>query len=289
MQSFYHLDPVLADHDGVFALDLDDAHHAAAFDGDYYDKSAPLFDPAYGDMISSDATTFNFANWLHEPLEPAAPTAPIPIPSSAGGVPAVPDTPESPFRTDASFSPSSFSPFSDFAALPASPTGAVPLFAHPGYGPPPVSSVSPPEAAFVPWPEHLYGTSPSPLSPSLALPPLPVGDDDATVTQRRPIPRRRTTSITQLFQSSSAPAPSGLMSTRPHMHMLSRPYSRRAESVSLSNEDRDATIRARRKRPSPADDPTSVSESGNESGASLSPAFAFTIYSERYHADSIYS
>ncbi|EIN10516.1 hypothetical protein PUNSTDRAFT_132606 [Punctularia strigosozonata HHB-11173 SS5] len=263
MQSYYHsFDPVA---DGVFALDLDDVHqHPILDNADLFDKP---FDPAYGavDMVSN-ADTFTFANWLTEPLDPAGPSAPIPIPSTSA--PTVPDTPESPFRTDASFSPSSFSPYSDFAALPASPPAASPLFAHPSvYSPPAVSSVSPPETFnqhqwgeqfFVPSPPHLA----SPLSPSLPLPPLPGADDDYSVTQRRPIHRQRTTSVTQLFQSASAPAPSGLMLSRPHaqvnahMPMLSRPYSRRAESVSFSNDDREATVRARRKRPSPADDPT---------------------------------
>jgi hypothetical protein len=57
--------------------------------------------------------------------------------------------------------------------------------------------------------------------------------------------RTRKSSLGQVFQSSSAPSP--VQSRAPN---LARPYSRRAESVSVSD-DHDATVRRKKRLTSP--------------------------------------
>ena len=95
------------------------------------------------------------------------------------------------------------------------------------------------------WASHLW--DPAAQMPSLGAP-VTLSDDNFA-TQRPRIPMRRGTPVTQLFQSSSAPSVSH---ARPPLGQ-SRLYStRRSESIS-EHDDRDATVRGK-KRPVEDDD-----------------------------------
>ena len=103
-------------------------------------------------------------------------------------------------------------------------------------------SLSPPS-----WATQLWTHPPPPPSePSpLSSIPFPAAPEDPYATQR-PRLRRDIRSLSQMWQSSSAPS---LSHARPQ---YSRAYSRRAESISSHQDDRDATIRTSKKRRSPA-------------------------------------
>ncbi|KIJ69948.1 hypothetical protein HYDPIDRAFT_79056 [Hydnomerulius pinastri MD-312] len=111
-----------------------------------------------------------------------------------------------------------------------------------------VSSISPAETSLrAPawasqlWDSSQYAASTSSGRPSVPHPPL--SENPYTANRQRFQPRRDANPLGLMFQSSSAPSP--LQSNVP---TLSRPYSRRAESVSVSD-DRDATIRRKKKLP----------------------------------------
>lgn len=114
-----------------------------------------------------------------------------------------------------------------------------------------------------PPPPHLDASTStiSPPSASLAIP-FQVDSEDAFATQRPRMhaQRRDIASVSQMFQSSSAPSVS-------HMHAqppgFSRAYSRRAESISESD-DRDATIRRKRRSPTEDEDEVRAAPSDRE-------------------------
>ncbi|KAI0053683.1 hypothetical protein FA95DRAFT_1481141 [Auriscalpium vulgare] len=111
-----------------------------------------------------------------------------------------------------------------------------------------MASISPPDISQPLWASQLWSASaaanrptPSPLPQLLyAAPP-----EDNFATARQRIPRSAAPMASSIFQSASAP--SGIQMRSPTQ---SRAYSRRAESVSMSD-DRDATVRRKRK----GDDP----------------------------------
>ncbi|KAA1466576.1 hypothetical protein DENSPDRAFT_767191 [Dentipellis sp. KUC8613] len=107
---------------------------------------------------------------------------------------------------------------------------------------PPVTSVSPPDISQPSWASQLWNASTSrpTTSPQPALLHPPPAED-SYATQRQRSRRTPTTPLAHVFQSSSAP--SGIQSSPPSQ---TRPYSRRAESISVSD-DRDATVRRKRK------------------------------------------
>ncbi|KZT24596.1 hypothetical protein NEOLEDRAFT_1156838 [Neolentinus lepideus HHB14362 ss-1] len=198
-----------------------------------------------------DDTTFYFGHWLNESelLPPEPTSAPIPIPNNPSSpqpnliFPSYVDSHTQVKETD-------FSPSIDFSALTLpSPTSPSP-FERPhtaeGLFSEPAKSASPSAMALPPpsWAAHLWDTPSSSgsenLPSSVEDPPLSE-DAFATLRQRIPIPRS-TPSLGQVFQSSSAPS---AIETRPPR--LTRGYSRRAESVSETNDDRDATVRKKRR------------------------------------------
>ncbi|KAJ3484115.1 hypothetical protein NLI96_g5847 [Meripilus lineatus] len=114
------------------------------------------------------------------------------------------------------------------------------------------SSMSPPDYTHSPptWAQQLWSQPSQPAPPPdpspLSSVPFPAAPEDAYATQR-PRLRRDIRSVSQMWQSSSAPS---LSHARPPLY--SRAYSRRAESISSHQDDRDATIRTSKKRRSPA-------------------------------------
>ena len=112
------------------------------------------------------------------------------------------------------------------------------------------------------WASHLWDAPAQVPSPGAPVAIMPLSDDNFA-TQRPRMPLRRGTPVTQLFQSPSAPSASH---ARPPLSM-SRPYStRRSESIS-EHDDRDATVR-KKKRPMEDDEmqePAQTREKRSES------------------------
>ncbi|KAF8897809.1 hypothetical protein BD779DRAFT_1432085 [Infundibulicybe gibba] len=214
------------DHDGFYENNI---HDSPAFDNNAY-----------------------LSNWVNDvdfSLAPS-PTSPIPIPSTPSSSQSnsfVAFNEHVHFPQGVTMSPT------DFAAL-----HPLPKSSSPGFDQPlqrlRINSISPRDTSLhtPAWASQLWDgpsslRTPSTVRPSVRHSPL----TETTIRQRLPI-RRGSLSSGQIFQSSSAPSPS-----EPSAPSLARSYSRRAESVSVSD-DRDATIR-RRKRISPTQDTPSVS------------------------------
>jgi len=210
----------------------------------FYD-SAPDFG-RFDDMRSIlDLDGSSLSHWLNEPefhsLE--SPTSPIPI----RGATSDPQSPQSPslfsfphhtFAPNQSFSPS------EFAALHPLPRSLSPADGSDGYlsSPGPhVASVSPAETSLrpPPWAAQLWESPQYEGSTSSGRLHQPLYDVPFGAKRQRYQPRRDISSTG--FQSSSAP------SFQTGVPPMTRNYSsRRGESVSISD-DRDATVR-RRKR-----------------------------------------
>lgn len=219
-----------------------------------------------GAQPSEPDTHFQYSQWLTEPECPPldASSSPIPIRSTLS----VPQTPptfnayaeQHPFPQNASFSPS------DFAAYHPLPRSISPsaLSAESKSYPRHDDSageafVQPPSWASQMW-EHdnnSHGYMHDPTSPRSPIPHSPLSG--GAYRPRRPSLeyRKRTSSLGHVFQSSSAPSP-----VHARVPAASRSYSRRAESVSVSD-DRDATVRRKKRLSSPdvtrAAEPTSSS------------------------------
>ncbi|KAI0268130.1 hypothetical protein BC834DRAFT_923240 [Gloeopeniophorella convolvens] len=178
-----------------------------------------------------------YSNWLVDDLSVPPPSASAPISISS-----VPD-PQSLPAFAASYGDSSlafpkmgaFSPSLEYAALHPLPRSVDET---------PIASVSPPQISQPSWAAQLWSqtdaTSPNPTASPLPQLLHPPEETDNFATQR---PRARNNSLPAhaIFQSASAP--SGFQVRAPS---LARPYSRRAESVSM-DEDHDATVRRKRK------------------------------------------
>ncbi|KAF9464861.1 hypothetical protein BDZ94DRAFT_1281765 [Collybia nuda] len=186
------------------------------------------------------------ANWINDPdlSLPASPTSPIPIPSSLDIPPAssfISFSEQNHFPQGSMLSPA------DYAALHPLPRSMSPSSSFEDRYPAErqrVHSISPQDTSLhtPSWAAQLWDTPSSlrsPSSPRSVVRHSPM--HDATLRQRVPV-QRGSISTGQLFQSSSAPSPT-----------MTRAYSRRAESVSVTD-DHDATVR-RKKRSPPAEDP----------------------------------
>ncbi|KAK2466040.1 hypothetical protein APHAL10511_001682 [Amanita phalloides] len=219
-------------------LTLSSPHNAFYASGEAFvrdDVSPSLDHPAY------------LANWVNDPdfsLAPS-PASPIPIPSSL-------DTSQSssfvPYHEQSHFPPNlALSPTS-FAALhplPRSLSPTSPIDEMQPYHSQRVDSISPQDVSAVTpsWASQLWDgpsslRSPSANRHSVRHSPL----CDSTVRQRVPA-RRGSITSNQIFQSSSAPSVSETCAPS-----MTRSYSRRAESVCVSD-DRDATVRKKRRSP----------------------------------------
>ncbi|KAI0751014.1 hypothetical protein C8Q80DRAFT_1098612 [Daedaleopsis nitida] len=222
--------------------------HTRRFDSTFSNASSGYFPPSSPEFHESTL----YSNWITEP-EPAPHSTAIPIPVPSGHA-----QPQSPLSTSyAAFSENSsifpdvtlFSPTTAFAALqplPLSPPEDTVMMEQ--LRADLSGTVSPAANLYVlnaeppSWASHLW----DPITHSSAGGPVPIGplSDDNFATQRPRVPIRRGTPVSHLFQSSSAPSVSH---ARPPL-MQSRGYSsRRSESIS-EHDDRDATVR-KKKRP----------------------------------------
>lgn len=221
--------------------------HTRRFDSTFSNTSSGYFSPSSPEFSESTL----YSNWIADPdAAPHSTSIPIPIPAGHA-------QPQSPLSSSyAAFSENSsifpdvtpFSPTTAYAALqplPLSPPEDTVMTEH--LRADMSGTVSPSanlytmNAGTPAWASQLW----DPLSNPSSGGPVPMGplSDDNFATQRPRIPIRRGTPVSHLFQSSSAPSPSH---TRPPL-AYSRAYStRRSESIS-EHDDRDATVR-RKKR-----------------------------------------
>lgn len=210
--------------------------------------------PGMSDMQSSEpqyGNEFHLSQWIKEPECPPldASSSPIPIRPALS----VPQTPpafhsyieQHPFPQNASFSPS------DFASLHPLPRSASPsAFSgdskqFPRFDNVGEMSMQPPNWAAQLWDAPSPSYPRSPASSRSPIPHSPLSRNGYAAKRQSFEPRKRTSSFGQAFQSSSAPSP--VHSRAP---ALSRTYSRRAESTSVSD-DRDATVRRKKRLSSP--------------------------------------
>jgi hypothetical protein len=214
----------------------------------YYDSAG-----SYDVKIVKSSPTLNtndyLASWINDPdlSLPVSPTSPISIPSSMD----IPDsssfvsyTEQNHFPRGAMLSPTAY------AALHPLPRSMSPASSFEDHYPVQrqrINSISPQDTSLhtPSWASQLWDAPSSlrsPTSPRSAVRHSPM--HDATLRQRVPT-QRGSISSGQLFQSSSAPSPT-----------MTRSYSRRAESVSVTD-DHDATLR-RKKRSPPIEDPNAT-------------------------------
>lgn len=239
----------------------DYAHAQLSPTGSYYDSvGLPYTSEDFASSPSADTTSY-LATWLNDP-EIAA-SSPINIPSSLEShqqTSFIPFADHSHFPSDGPFSPMSPSNMSlDSHARSISPS---PPFedAHPARHRvlsinPTATSVHTPAWATQLWDSPSTLRSPTSTRPSVRHSPFP----ETTLRTRIPM-RRGSISSGQMFQSSSAPTVS-----EPRAPSMARSYSRRAESIS-TNDDRDATLRRRRK---PEESPTPEKGSDTRKSNSL--------------------
>ena len=238
---------------------------------DNYYNSGGLYSPEELNSSPGFGNNLYLDNWVNDPdMSPIpSPSSPIPIPSNA-------TSPQSPsfvayvehphFLHDSSFSPAGF------AALHPLPASVSPSTSFEDQNPVQrqrIDSISPQEMSLHPpsWASQLWEAPSSLRTPSSSRSSVrhsPLTDH----TGRQRIPTRRDSlSPGQIFQSSSAPS---LIQTR--TPSVARSYSRRAESVCVSDDhDRDATVR-RRKRSAVTEDlqTTDKANEGREYNAQFS-------------------
>ncbi|KAG6336586.1 hypothetical protein ID866_2495 [Astraeus odoratus] len=222
-------------------FDIPDASPSSPF----YETTAFAFDDVHSILDLEDS---NLSQWLNEPqisttFDPSS-SSPIPI----RGAQSDPQSPSAAlpyghqtFPHNAPFSPP------DLAALHTLPRSLSPTNLSDGYLSSPglhLTSISPADTSLRPpsWASQLWDPSQYPPTssgrPSAAHSPL--SENPYSAKKQRFQPRREANPSGLMFQSSSAPSP--------NVPMLSRSYSRRAESESVSD-DRDATIRRKKKSP----------------------------------------
>lgn len=236
---------------------------------DFNMPSSSSFNPGSFTLMSgvqpSDSDpNFQYSQWLTEPECPPldASSSPIPIRATLS----VPQTPpvfhpfieQHPFPQNASFSPSDFAAYHPLPRSISPSALSVESKSYQGHDDfVAEASVQPPSWASQMW-EHdnnSHGYLQDPTSPRLPIPHSPLSG--GTYRPRRPSLeyRKRTSSLGHVFQSSSAPSP-----VHARVPTTSKSYSRRAESVSVSD-DRDATVRRKKRLSSPeatrAAEPTS--------------------------------
>ncbi|PFH51305.1 hypothetical protein AMATHDRAFT_75032 [Amanita thiersii Skay4041] len=206
--------------------------------------------------------TLYLGSWVNDPdfsLSPS-PTSPIPIPSSLDSSQSssfVPYPDQSHFPPNLALSPASFAALHP---LPRSMSPTSPIDEAQQYHRQRVDSISPQDMG-VPtptWASQLWDTPSSLRSPPASRHSVRHSPFcDSTLRQRIPTRRGSITSH-QIFQSSSAPSMS-----EPRAPSMTRSYSRRAESISVSD-DRDATVRKKKRVPVNEDIPTPEKDKAND-------------------------
>ncbi|KAI0772136.1 hypothetical protein BD413DRAFT_475206 [Trametes elegans] len=222
--------------------------HTRRFDSTFSNSSSNYYPPSTPEFNESSL----YSHWLADPDAPRTTSVPIPIPGNAAQSPQSSSSLAA-FSENSSVFPdvTVYSPTTAYAALqplPMSPPEDAVMMDQlrselSGAGSPsPASLFADPHAPS--WASHLWAPPSTVPSPGGPVPIGPLSTEDNFATQRQRVPVRRGTPVTQLFQSSSAPSPSH---ARPPL-LHARPYStRRSESIS-EHDDRDATVR-KKKRP----------------------------------------
>jgi hypothetical protein len=249
--------------------------------GSYYESHATFYNPD-GVKNSPSLEDNLYMNWINDPdFSAPSPSSPISIPSPLDVTTQSSTTASSfsAFNDHSQFSPTDplFSP-STFAALHPLPASVSPSssFEDPHH---PlrqrVSSLNPADMSVSKptWASHLWDAPSSSLRtphslvrPSVRHSPL----SDATVRQRVPL-RRGSLSTSHPFQSSSLPS-----FTEPRAPSMTRGYSRRSESVvSIGGEDRDATVRRKKRSPGLEDREMAAEKPSDARKSQISP-FALT-------------
>ncbi|KAI9000806.1 hypothetical protein BD414DRAFT_405792 [Trametes punicea] len=227
--------------------------HSRRFDSTFSNSSSNYYPPSTPDFSESAL----YSNWIADPDAPRTTSVPIPIPGGQAQSPQL-SSPFAAFSENSSIFPdvTPFSPTTAYAALqplPLSPPEDTVMIDQirselSGTVSPPANLFADPTAPS--WASQLWSTQSTVPSPGGPVPIGPLSAEDNFATQRQRVPVRRGTPVTQLFQSSSAPSPSH---ARPPF-VYSRPYStRRSESIS-EHDDRDATVR-KKKRPAEEEEP----------------------------------
>ena len=239
------ISPILSDNPAsprrASDFDIPDASPSSTFYDSHsfggFDDVQPMF----------DLDDSNLSQWLNDshvsPLDTSS-SSPIPIrgtQSDPQSPPAFIPYGNNPFAQNTPFSPS------DLAALHPLPRSLSPAEISDGYLSSPglgVASISPAETSLrtPAWASQLWDSShytPSTTSRHPPGPHSPLSENPYTKGQRFQ-PRRDVNPLGLMFQSSSAPSA--------NVATLTRAYTRRAESVSV-NDDRDATVRRRKKSP----------------------------------------
>ncbi len=223
--------------------------HTRRFDSTFSNASSGYFSPSSPPEYNESTL---YSNWIADPVDAAVPhssSMPIPIPTGHAHPQSALSSPYA-YSDNSSIFPdvTAFSPATALAALqplPLSPPEDTVMMEQ-LHGE--VSGSLPPAASFFggeppSWASHLWDNS-NMSSPGGPVPIMPLSSEDNFATQRPRMPLRRGTPVSHLFQSSSAPSPSHARPSLVH----SRPYStRRSESIS-EHDDRDATVR-KKKRP----------------------------------------
>ncbi|KAJ4479238.1 putative HMG1 protein [Lentinula aciculospora] len=243
---------------------------------DYLSQASPtdsFYDPcAYLTREDSASLDNNlFGSWINEPelIPIPSPVAPIPIsPNDSHNVqPFFTFGERSHFPQDHGLSPSEFAALHPLPLSPSSSYEDSHVF--PRQRVDSMTSISPADISAVQTPEWVSGlfdntATPSSVSirtPASSRPSVRHSPISSDGTQRIRMPRRSSITSSQLFQSASAPSHSHL---QVQARSASSMASRRAESVSLSD-DRDATVRRRRKASNSSAEEHEKSDKANDS------------------------
>ncbi|KZT06397.1 uncharacterized protein LAESUDRAFT_736842 [Laetiporus sulphureus 93-53] len=198
-------------------------------------------------------TTF-YSHWLTDPDASTFVGASVPIPIPAHQALATPPPQQHQPQSFGAYNDSSvfpdvaaFSPLTAFAALQPLPRSYTPdedAIMTDALRGDSTSALSPANTPYTPaWATQLWDSpSPQPQEVTVAAPPVsfpPPSEDDYATQRQRVATRRGLPTVTQIFQSSSAPSVS-----RMRAQSFSRPYSNRRESIS---EHDDATIRKKKR------------------------------------------
>ncbi|KAF5393042.1 hypothetical protein D9757_001283 [Collybiopsis confluens] len=239
-------DPKSTYYPSSLAYDYISQHHPA---DTLYDPSPYL--PHHQDASALDNNSL-FGSWINESEMILSPVVPIPItPSPTEPQPFFSFGDRSHFPQDQGISPSEFAALHPLPVSPSSSYEDSHVFPT-RHRVDSLTSISPADISAVQTPEWVSGFFDNTATPSSVSIRTPASTRSSTRsslvsndnTQRIRVPHRRgSITSTHLFQSASAPSHTHLQS---QSRSASSMASRRAESVSFSD-DRDATVRRRRK------------------------------------------
>jgi len=282
-------------------IDLDNSNSSTSYPWDHYPDVDPDIKPSFlfpsydyaaalqhqqpsffDSTFTSQEDTLNpaafddLATWINDP-DLNSPSSPIAIPSpldsnlsSSSSYLGYHDQ----FSQDAAFSPATFAAMHPLPRSMSPPSSfeegrsaAMRPRVQSVVSPRDVSMHAPTWASQIYDPPSAHRTQNLMTRPSIRHSPM----TDTTLRQRMPIRRASLSSSGLLFQSSSAPSHTDTLTPA-----MSRSYSRRADSLSASD-DRDATVR--RKKRSPDEDAPIPTKPSNDSRKSYSSPYNYPLLS----------